>query len=106
LGYTGVGETTLTIHNTGSTPARMILIGGTPFGEEIVMWWNFIGRGHDEIVRYRQEWEDGSDRFGRVDGYIGRNPDGLTRLPAPTLPGSVLTPRANPAARARAGEEV
>ncbi|MBB1031786.1 pirin family protein [Dietzia sp. SLG310A2-38A2] len=106
LGYTGLGETTLKIDNTGSTPARMILIGGTPFGEEIVMWWNFIGRSHDEIVRYRQEWEAGSDRFGRVDGYIGRNPDGLTRLPAPTLPGSVLTPRANPAARAQTGEGV
>lgn len=101
LGYTGVGETSLTIRNTGSTPARMILIGGTPFEEEIVMWWNFIGRTHGEIVRYRQEWEAGADRFGRVHGYIGHDPGGLTRLPAPTLPGSVLRPRVNPAARAQ-----
>ena len=27
-----------------------------PFGEEIVMWWNFVGRDHDEIVAYRAEW--------------------------------------------------
>lgn len=101
LGYTGVGEHTLTMRNTGSTPARMILIGGVPFDEDIVMWWNFIGRSHDEIVRYRQEWESGADRFGRVDGYIGRDPEGLTRLPAPTLPGAELRPRVNPDPRAR-----
>jgi redox-sensitive bicupin YhaK (pirin superfamily) len=101
LAYTGVGESTLTIRNAGSGPARMILLGGTPFGEEIVMWWNFIGRTHDEIVRYRQEWESGSDRFGRVDGYIGHDPQGLTRLPAPRLPATTLKPRVNPDARAR-----
>jgi redox-sensitive bicupin YhaK (pirin superfamily) len=101
LGYTGVGESLLTIRNTGPTPARMILIGGTPFDEEIVMWWNFIGRTHDEIARYRQEWEAGADRFGRVDGYIGHDPDGLTRLPAPALPTTTLKPRSNPHPRAR-----
>jgi len=101
LAYTGVGEATLTLRNTGSTPGRTILIGGTPFEEEIIMWWNFIGRTHDEIARYRQEWEEGSDRFGRVHGYIGHDPDGLTRLPAPTLPNTSLKPRVNPDPRAR-----
>lgn len=101
LGYTGVGEATLTLRNTGSTPARTILLGGTPFGEEIVMWWNFIGRSHEEIARYRQEWELGAERFGEVDGYIGHDPDGLARLPAPALPGTVLKPRNNPASQAR-----
>ena len=28
------------------TDGTTILIGGEPFGEEIVMWWNFIGRTH------------------------------------------------------------
>lgn len=65
------------------------------------MWWNFIGRTHDEIARYRQEWEEHSDRFGRVHGYIGHDPEGLTRLPAPTLPGTTLKPRVNPDARAQ-----
>ena len=101
LAYTGVGEATLTLRNAGSTPARMILLGGTPLREEIVMWWNFIGRSHDEIARYRQEWESGSERFGRVDGYIGHDPHGLTRLPAPRLPGTTLKPRVNPDPRAR-----
>ena len=102
LAYTGVGESALAIRNTGPTPARTILIGGTPFDEEIIMWWNFVGRTHEEIARYRAEWEAGSDRFGRVDGYIGHDPAGLTRLPAPTLPGTTLRPRANPDPRARA----
>lgn len=65
------------------------------------MWWNFIGRSHEEIARYREEWEAGAERFGAVDGYIGHDPDGLVRLPAPTLPGTVLKPRNNPASRAR-----
>ena len=34
-----------------------MLLGGTPFAEEIVMWWNFIGRSHDEIVAYRTAWD-------------------------------------------------
>ena len=104
LAYTGVGETTLTIRNTGSTPGRAILIGGTPFSEEIIMWWNFIGRTHDEIAHYRELWEAGSDRFGRVDGYIGHDPQGLTRLPAPALPNTTLRPRVNPDPRARTTE--
>ena len=101
LAYTGVGEERLTVRNTGATPARCILLGGTPFGEEIVMWWNFIGRTHEEIARYREEWQAESERFGKVDGYISHDPDGLVRLPAPTLPGTALKPRTNPDNRAR-----
>ena len=104
LAYTGVGETTLTLRNTGTTAGRAILIGGTPFAEEIIMWWNFIGRTHEEIALYREQWEAGSDRFGRVDGYIGHDPQGLTRLPAPTLPTTTLRPRVNPDPRARTVE--
>jgi redox-sensitive bicupin YhaK (pirin superfamily) len=90
LGYVGVGADRLALANRGEEPARLLLIGGTPFGEEIVMWWNFVGRSHEEIVRFREEWQQESDRFGRVDGYPGR------RLPAPPLPGGRLVPRGNP----------
>jgi hypothetical protein len=38
---------------------RALLIGGEPFDEQIVMWWNFIGRDHDEIVAAREEWMSG-----------------------------------------------
>lgn len=47
------------------------------------MWWNFIGRSHDDIVRMRAEWNEApDDRFGRVAGYRGRS----ERLAAPPLP--------------------
>jgi hypothetical protein len=67
-------------------PSRLLLIGGEPFDEQIVMWWNFVGRDHDEIVRFRAEWESGT-AFGTVFGYAGK------RLPAPPLPNSRLRPR-------------
>ena len=101
LGYTGIGSELLRIHNRGETPARLILIGGEPFGEEIVMWWNFIGRDSDEIARFREEWQAEGDRFGRVEGYVGhggpgQNRDGMGRLPAPTLPNVRMRARKNP----------
>ena len=56
------------------------------------MWWNFVGRSHDEIVRYRQLWDDADERFGAVEGYRGS----VTRLPAPPLPATRLRPRPQP----------
>ncbi|MFC8507315.1 pirin family protein [Streptomyces sp. NPDC057411] len=91
LGYAAPGRTSLTLANASAHPARTVLIGGTPFDEEIVMWWNFIGRSHQDIVEAREDWERASDRFGSVEGYPG------ARLPAPALPNAVITPRKNPA---------
>ena len=91
LGYLAPGPETLTLTNTGDTAARTVLLGGTPFDEPIVMWWNFIGRDHDEIAEAREAWQQGSSRFGSVDGYDG------DRIPAPVLPNTTLTPRRNPA---------
>ena len=92
LAYQGPGHDHLRITNHGSTPARVLLLGGTPFGEELVMWWNFVGRSHDDIAAYREQWQNQDRRFGAVDGYRGA----LQRLPAPPLPNSRLRPRANP----------
>ncbi|MFG2322926.1 pirin family protein [Streptomyces sp. NBC_01723] len=93
LGYVPRGADTLTMVNESDTPARAILLGGTPFGEEIVMWWNFVGRSHQDIAKAREDWEASSDRFGAVED----SPGG--RLPAPALPNAVLTPRRNPPTR-------
>lgn len=89
LWYQSPGHDVVRLTNRGDTEARMLLLGGTPFAEELVMWWNFVGRSHDEIVEYRREWERHGDRFGSVDGYPGR------RLSAPQLPNSTLLPRPN-----------
>jgi quercetin 2,3-dioxygenase len=93
LGYVPPGADVLTLANESDRQARAILLGGPPFGEEIVMWWNFIGRGHEDIVRARADWEAASDRFGTVEGYPG------ARLPAPALPNAVIKPRGNPPRR-------
>jgi redox-sensitive bicupin YhaK (pirin superfamily) len=89
LGYAAPGRTTLTLTNRAAARARLILLGGPPFQEEIIMWWNFIGRSHEEIVQGRDAWVSG-DRFGSVEGYDG------DPLPAPELPTVPLKPRRNP----------
>ncbi|MER5859758.1 pirin family protein [Streptomyces sp900105245] len=90
LGYVPDGCGTLDLANASDGPARVVLLGGPPFGEEIVMWWNFIGRTHDDIVEAREDWEKATERFGAVHGYPGE------RLPAPVLPNATLSPRGNP----------
>ena len=72
----------------------LFLLGGEPFESDIVMWWNFVGRSHDEIVAAREAWESEADdteradaRFGHVIGHDRE------RVPAPPLPAVRLTPR-------------
>jgi len=91
LGYTGVGAARLTLEDLDGTGSRAVLIGGAPFGEEIVMWWNFVARTHDEIVGMREQWNARTERFGDVAGYAGTP----SWLPAPDLPHVVLRPRVN-----------
>ncbi|GAB2462634.1 pirin family protein [Xylanimonas ulmi] len=106
LGYVGPGQRRLVIE-AGPSPARAVLLGGVPFGEDIVMWWNFVGRSHDDVARARDEWmaqvaDDPADaagvatqytagapsrRFGQVRGYDGGP------LRAPTMPDVRLRPR-------------
>ena len=100
LAYLPVGRTSLNLE-AGVEPLRVLLIGGEPLGEKIVMWWNFVGRSHDEIVGYRAQWqaeigveapppglsESGGARFGTF-------PAGEPApLPAPALPNARLRPR-------------
>lgn len=67
--------------------ATVLVLGGEPFPEPIVMWWNFVGRTHDEVAKAREEWEARATRFGTVPGH------GDVRIPAPTLPTVRLLPR-------------
>ena len=90
LAFQAAGNDGLEVVNRGQSPARVVLLGGPPFPEQLVMWWNFVGRSHEDIAAYRQMWENHDDRFGAVQGYRG------TRLPAPPLPNATLRPRPNP----------
>ena len=83
----------------GGEGARVLVLGGEPFAEEVVMWWNFIGRSHDEVVAAREAWERDAGRFGSVRGYEGP----VDRIPAPALPGVRLKPRGNRGNRGERG---
>ncbi len=87
LGYREPGSSTLDLHNPTREPVRLLLLGGPPFGEQIVMWWNFVGRSHEDVVEYRAAYERESEQFGTVEGYPG------SRLHAPPLPNSRMQPR-------------
>jgi len=65
--------------------ATLLLLGGVPLGEPLLMWWNFVARTADEIAAAVRDWEEG--RFGEVGGYLG------DPLPAPPLSASRLRPR-------------
>lgn len=83
--YLGVGRSDLDL--AAPVDTRAILLGGTPFPDDLVMWWNFVGRSHEDIAAARTDWEslDGR-RFGPVAG-TGE------RIPAPPLPAVRLRPR-------------
>ncbi|MBO0609558.1 pirin family protein [Myceligenerans salitolerans] len=107
LAYVGPGRRRLAVTAGPDRPARAVLIGGEPFTEDVVMWWNFVGRTHDDVARARDQWmaqiadlpdgltayADGARdaRFGRVDGYASGP------LRAPALPEMRLKPRTRPA---------
>lgn len=69
LYYLGSGRRELTLFS-GPQPVRALLLGGAPFEERILMWWNFVARTTEEIVAAREDWEAGR-RFGEVVAYAG-----------------------------------
>jgi redox-sensitive bicupin YhaK (pirin superfamily) len=76
--YLGTGRRSLRLR--AAEASRLLLLGGEPFDEQIVMWWNFVGRSGDEIADYAEQWNAEDARFGAVVGYDG------DRLEAPPLP--------------------
>ena len=70
---------------------RVLLLGGPPFGEAIVMWWNFVGRSHEEVVAFREAWQAQLADGGYADGRFGiPTGDELPPIPAPALPNARL----------------
>ncbi|WP_310528229.1 pirin family protein [Nocardioides sp.] len=97
LAYVAPGRSTLAL-SAGSEEVRVVVLGGPPFGEAIVMWWNFVGRTHEEIVAFRDEWQTQVDDVhdsqdvapGRYGVVLG---DHLPPIPAPPLPNARLRAR-------------
>ena len=75
-GYLGLGRESVLL--TAPDGARVLLLGGVPFEERIVMWWNFVGRSREELAEAGEQWQRGDDRFGRVA-------TSLPRVPLPSL---------------------
>jgi redox-sensitive bicupin YhaK (pirin superfamily) len=85
--YLGTGRSDLTLSSKAG--AHVILLGGEPFREDIVMWWNFVARSHEEIEAAREDWEARNlERFPDIAGHAVEE-----RIPAPPLPGVRLKPR-------------
>jgi redox-sensitive bicupin YhaK (pirin superfamily) len=68
LGYLGRGRDQL--HLDVREPTRALLLGGEPFEEPIVMWWNFVARDRAEIDAAYESWSRQDDRFGRVQSRL------------------------------------
>jgi redox-sensitive bicupin YhaK (pirin superfamily) len=120
LAYVAPGPASLRL-DAGDDGARLLLLGGTPFGEPIVMWWNFVGRSHEDVVAAREAWqeqvlEDGGVRpdLAAAGGLVEPGPSGavvrdgqavrpgrfgvvvgehLAPIPAPPLPNARLKER-------------
>ena len=65
---------------------QVLLLGGTPYEEEFILWWNIVAASHEEVVAARDAWERGGQRFGRT-------PSGAGRAVAPPMPPVRLRPR-------------
>jgi redox-sensitive bicupin YhaK (pirin superfamily) len=63
----------------------MLLLGGIPLGEPLLMWWNFVARTPQEITAAVADWDEG--KFGAVTGYAG------APLKAPPLRTDLLVAR-------------
>lgn len=71
LAYLGVGHDECRIRTDG--PARAMLLGGSPFDAELVMWWNYVGRSRDEITDAHRQWSaQDRGRFGPVASRLPR----------------------------------
>src|SRR6266496_1467439 len=79
LYYLGCGRRDLVLVSDRE-PARLLLLGGAPFGETILMWWKFGARTAEEIVSAREDWQAGR-RFGEVRAYAGRRLDAPPFVP-------------------------
>ncbi len=67
--YLGAGHGSLELNSPAQS--RVLVIGGAPFGEEILLWWNFVARTPAEMEAARRQWIEG-ERFGQVHGASGK----------------------------------
>ena len=72
LAYLGSGRDELGVRAGDTGAARLVLLGGVPFDDEILMWWNFVARTRDEVDEARAAWQAFDHRFGVVASALAR----------------------------------
>jgi redox-sensitive bicupin YhaK (pirin superfamily) len=60
------------VHLDLADGSRVLLLGGRPFTEEILMWWNFVARDRSEMERAYADWGASNERFGTVASTLDR----------------------------------
>jgi hypothetical protein len=70
LAYLGKGRDAITLSARDET--FVLLLGGTPFDETVMMWWNFVARTQDEISDAYESWLKHDERFGAVNSTLSR----------------------------------
>jgi quercetin 2,3-dioxygenase len=89
--YLGTGQRELGLA-AGASGAGVVLVGGEPFAEPVLMWWNFVARTQDELVKASRDWNEAAAYLGEVRGYDGprlvapmppwtQTPEGVVRYP-------------------------
>jgi redox-sensitive bicupin YhaK (pirin superfamily) len=53
-------------------PAQALLLGGVPFEERLLMWWNFVARTQEELTAAYRAWTGAGERFGQVRSPLPR----------------------------------
>jgi quercetin 2,3-dioxygenase len=82
LYYLGCGRDHLTL--TLGAGSRVMLLGGEPLGQPVLLWWNFVGRDQARLEAAIADWNDWPNkRFGDVEAYQGEP------LKAPSLDAKV-----------------
>lgn len=70
LAYMGVGLDECPL--SAREPSRCLLVGGEPFSEPVLMWWNFVARSRQEISEAQRDWAREAERFGHVASRLPR----------------------------------
>jgi len=70
LAYVAAGRDELAV--SADAPSTALLLGGTPFDESLVMWWNFVARTREEITQAHRDWVAHDERFGTVASSLAR----------------------------------
>ena len=70
LAYLGIGREECQLD--AGAASRVLLLGGVPFPETVLMWWNFVARTRDEVSEACRQWAAGDERFGTVGSALER----------------------------------